>query len=329
MAMINSVIQNHIILFENNKLMAVFLIALAIGLMSVFKVKFSSSAGTSLFDFDNLHQKDNSVGTMFLYAAVTTLLISVPFTAAALRIFQTVFFQYEYLWALVPIIPVIAAALANLLVNSANIKAAPFKKILFIICAVALAGIIFVLGNKPAGSDKTDPIAKNKDYQKSIPVMEYLEAESLNHVNQELCILAPEGLTEYVHIYGSHVVTLFGKDLWDGYLTPYNYTLYSDDIMTLHNWSNLWDVYGTPYAIDFYTPVYAFEYPPETGLDPHVIGSPGYVQLARDMGIDAIVFAARANKDMTIIEHFETVNGLTRITIPCDETLEYYVYMLN
>lgn len=321
---VTNVFQNISAFLLSNKLLAIFFILVA----AEFIILLASKENKAPKEDKTISGRDVKIGKtgIVIYCIVASLMLMIPFTAMILRKFQTVFFQYEYLWALVPVVPVTAYLLVELYVSNIG----KIKKATLIACSLFIAAILLISGNRKTDDDRIDLDYSLQNYEKSVAVMEYLSNEADARGNNGFTILAPAELTEYIHIYCSNVKTLYGKDMWAGELAPYNYTVYPEDVNKLYSWTNLYNSYGTPYAWDFYTPVYSMYEDVQFAEDCGCIGSSSYVELARDQGVDAIIFPVRANIDNDAFVCFEETNALERVAITTGyNDLAFYVYFLN
>ncbi|MCR4618652.1 MAG: hypothetical protein K5669_10790 [Lachnospiraceae bacterium] len=247
-----------------------------------------------------------------IYCGIFSVLLLIPVTAFIFRQFQTVFYPYEYLWALVPVVPMISFVLVSMSTFLKELK----KSVAIVVC-VFVSAILFVCGSMGTytKADRDFPDLKGYDttYEEVIPVLDRLN--ELNGSSQDdFIILASPAVTEYAHFYSGDLKTLYGRDMWDGGLAPYNYTVYSDTVKDLYKWMLYEDSYGAVYLKE-YGDVSTFNYTDWNydALDAsdNPFGGITFVNKAAELGVKVIVFTVNEKTDLTAISHIEEVLGIS------------------
>lgn len=225
------------------------------------------------------------------YSAIAFLLMLFPFTALLLMQFQNVFYSYEYLWTIVPIIPIVAYFL-TIAPSMLSFKSRAQK----IIMSAAITAVLLFCGSMGIDSwtrNEMPAILNPVSYDEATPLINRLNEIASIDYNDDLTILAPNNITQYVH-YRGKIKTLYGKDMWDDRMAPYTYNNYPEDIKNLYTWICCCENYGTPYAFDEQFSCHSYEYTPEEleayAKEGTVIGGSQYVELAKNKGVDIIVF---------------------------------------
>lgn len=316
-----SSIQNYI---SNNHILAPLLLCLVFSLLLIF-IKIPASSEPA----NEVQTALNKQRGLLFYSLVSAILLLIPISVFILRKFQTVFFGYDYLWALVPIIPVTAFALTCM---SGFLKSIAKKKAAFV--CIAAAAILFICGSmgyfQYNEQDYPDLKVADTSFEESMPVLEKLESMAKGSA-EDFIILAPPSVTEYSRLYSGDIKTLFGRDMWNGSLAPYNYTVYSEEIKDLYYWMLYEDSYG---AIYYTTPraVTTFNY---EGLDydafdkdPESFGGINFIKRAKELGVSCIVFTINEKTDKAAITHIEEVTGLAGEFIKVEATYDEGYYIL-
>ncbi|MBR1860424.1 MAG: hypothetical protein IJ796_00975 [Lachnospiraceae bacterium] len=273
------------------------------------------------------------VGPLLLYGITISLLLCIPFTALVLRHFQTVFFSYSQLWAMVPVIPIIAAVFtcASTLLK----KLSKGKAIALTGLMLAIPILFFGIGSgKKTGDELTGQKEYEISYEEAIPVLERL-SEAASGRKNGLTILSTPAITEYSRQYSGNIKTIFGRDIWDGSLAAYNYTVYDSDHINLFHWLLYCDVYGCVYYLDSPLVITSLNY---TALDyealdndPGYLGGPALARLAKQKGVDAICFSLNEKTDTAGLEYIRQAMSADYeiIDVDTDYDTGYYIMYLN
>lgn len=379
--MIKSILSLWELYSTNNKLLGVFLLAVAVGLFAFFSFSISKN-NTKLTD-NGSHDKDQSRGISFykkivsvfpmlLFGACISILLIIPFSALLFRKMQTVFFDYAYLWVIVPIIPVVAFFLI-VFIDYLFDEASGVKPGIRIGALVLSAIGLLLCGSLGTNTWKYDDMPTKvyqDEYDASSPILTRLyelasdkaslgasiEASSgaseersdidiSANISNKLTILAPPNITEYIHFYCGNVATIYGRDMWDYSMRAFSYTEYPTEYKALYEWMNYCRDYDVIYVNGVNFPdSYSYRGSDETMYDfldsisslpvanstEFLSGSPAldssntassvpqmydnercifgglaYAQLAKDCGVDLIVFQATEKTDTAALDHIK------------------------
>ena len=203
---LNDALQGVIRYFQTNKLMVLFLAVLLAGWLAAKKV-----AG----------EKDNR---MLLYGLIMAVVLVCPVTAAAVLIYQTRFYDYEWAWSMVPVTAVIAYGAAWLLD-----KYFPKRKVLV---GVAVAAAVLALcGN--LGMLQTVSPTEAESRTDAQEILECMEGESsLTQKN----LWAPSNIMQEVRRQNGNILLIYGRDMWDEKAGAYDYDAYSEPIIQAYIW---------------------------------------------------------------------------------------------
>lgn len=177
-------------------------------------------------------KQGGSLSRLAVYGGMTAVLCILPPTAALLMIYQTKFYEYEWLWSLVP---VTAAGAAGAAVFAADMlkKWDRLKNICFnLVLITAVAVMVLMCGDMG-----------NDTWEKSLQPREKAVAESVLAAvkegagEEEICLWAPKDIMKYARAVGSDYVSLFyGRNMWDESLNAYTYDTYSLETRRAYLW---------------------------------------------------------------------------------------------
>lgn len=210
-------------------------------------------------------QQNDQGKLLFCYSCLTAVLAIVPITAVALMLYQTKFYDYEWIWSVVPLTAVIAAG-AACLVDSApwqidqkceNGKAGIFGKGKTVVFVLIMLGVLFLCGNR--GSDSAwnrgadlfggdylkeseeqarlilDKLAEIADTDDTEDISQAAEAQTAG-MFQDLMLWAPADILGSVRGIDGSVRVLYGRNMWEEALNAYSYDQYDEETITLYEW---------------------------------------------------------------------------------------------
>lgn len=187
---------------------------------------------------------------LFLYTTVLTVCCIVPATAAILMTYQTRFYDYEWIWSLVPVTVMIAYGITEFAAYTGDLAQKEYagrtrQRGLFLSGTGALAIVILLLcGGLGSNTWKVQPEAE-------VPIWaDRAECESVLSVltkqEPEACLLAPQSIMEYAMsfdrsipehtIHGQILRLPYGRNMWDKHLNAYSYDVYDKETEQLYQW---------------------------------------------------------------------------------------------
>lgn len=181
---------------------------------------------------------------VLLYASVTAAACIFPVTAALIMTWQTKFYDYEWIWTIVPVTAVIACGGVLFL---EWIGKGAWKRSQKVIAAVMLLCLVILCGRlgNPKWTVKDQAPERNR-------IASVLE-EARGGLGGELCLWAPREVIEQARTIDPEFVLLYGRNMWQGHLNAYSYDLYDQDRRDLYVWMVMIGRYGTldvPVATD-------------------------------------------------------------------------------
>ena len=184
--------------------------------------------------------RNKATMTLWLYTALAVLACICPLSALFLMKYQTAFYSYVWIWAVVPQTALIAWAAAEFLCGL-------WKKrtLTNLMATVILLGIVFLSGN---------PVSEwTKEQTAQIPVMdvtiqqnpetspwetlaslpEYRLAES---GEGSFTLWAPKEIMAAARAYSAEIYPVYGRSIWDASLGSYSYDTYATGQEDLYLW---------------------------------------------------------------------------------------------
>lgn len=166
---------------------------------------------------------------LFSYAAGMAVCCVVPVTAAILMAYQTRFYDYVWLWSLVPVTAVTAWAAAELTDKlQKELQPTDWKKS-FPVTALLLAVLMLSGG---LGKAIFNPVKEREERRLAQEII----TEAKERKEGELCLWAPQEIMAYVREFDGSVRLIYGRDMWDTSLGAYTYDTYSREISDLYVW---------------------------------------------------------------------------------------------
>ena len=184
--------------------------------------------------------RNKATMTLWLYTALAVLACICPLSALFLMKYQTAFYSYVWIWAVVPQTALIAWAAAEFLCGL-------WKKrtLTNLMATVILLGIVFLSGN---------PVSEwTKEQTAQIPVMdvtiqqnpetspwetlasltEYRLAES---GEGSFTLWAPKEIMAAARAYSAEIYPVYGRSIWDASLGSYSFDTYATGQEDLSLW---------------------------------------------------------------------------------------------
>lgn len=180
------------------------------------------------------------------FATLMLLLLLCPFSVKLLLLYQTPFYGYENLWALLPMTVVLAcaavAAVSKIsswyITERGRLRKAVSgrrERVYEALAAAVFALLLFFCGTMTSAKGLTE-----QDYDGDKLPKEAAEVFALLEISEgeDVFLLAPDDLAAWARIYSGHILLPYGRNLWEPELSAYTYDVYKGDMEELHNWVN-------------------------------------------------------------------------------------------
>lgn len=167
--------------------------------------------------------------TFLIYTTVTAVCCVLPPVAAGLMLYQTKFYDYQWIWSLVPMTAVIAYGAVCLLDDCwPGFRLSEWKRgvpVLILLLAVLLL-------SSGLGSNVPD----GEEIQKRAAAESTLEQVQAEMQGGKICLWAPAEILEYAREKDASIELLYGRNMWDEWLNAYAYDTYSEELVSLYQW---------------------------------------------------------------------------------------------
>lgn len=183
---------------------------------------------------------------LLIYTAVMTGLCILPVTAAMLMVYQTRFYDYQWIWSMVPMTLVTAEAAAVLLGKYwPDFPGSGWKKGLPV--TLLLLGILGLSGGMGIRSGNAGEAWNPKAEEKGrLWAEETLALVKEHFQGREIYLWAPGEIMEYAREADSGIRLLYGRNMWDPSLNAYSYDTFYQQEVSMAVWmSNVPETGGT------------------------------------------------------------------------------------
>ncbi len=177
-------------------------------------------------------RKERIQKRFLLYTTITTILCMIPFSAAIIMAYQTQFYDYKWIWSIVPMTIMLAFGGTVFLADCLE-RFQQSKVRMFVVCFSFLA--ILMLSTGIGGNQAENESQVLPKYNEVEGVLSQLPPEE-----QELDITlwAPKEIMEYTRIVRGDIKLLYGRNMWDGALNAYSYDEYLEGTKSCYQWMN-------------------------------------------------------------------------------------------
>ena len=177
---------------------------------------------------------------LWLYTVLTAVACICPVTALFLMKYQTAFYSYVWIWAVVPQTALIAWAAAELLCEL-------WKKrtLTNIMATLILLGIVFLSGNPVSEWTREQTVqipvmdvtiqqnSETSPWETLASLTEYRLTES---GDDSFTLWAPKEVMAAARAYSADIYPVYGRSIWDASLGSYSYDTYETGQEDLYLW---------------------------------------------------------------------------------------------
>lgn len=169
---------------------------------------------------------------LLVYTTVMAVCCICPLTAAMLMTYQTGFYDYQWIWSLVPLTIVIALGgtllRSELLQTYANGRAGKRRTIGITAAMLAVICLCAPLLQNTRNTQNT--VSGQAETAK---VLEFLLEDK---EDKEITLWAPRMIMEYVRTLDGNIRMPYGRNMWDPALNAYSYDTYGEAEESLYRW---------------------------------------------------------------------------------------------
>lgn len=180
------------------------------------------------------------------YGTVSAVCCTLPVTAAVLMLYQTRFYDYEWIWSIVPVTVVTAYTGTRVLAEHwQGFRREAWRKGLPVTAGLLAAA--FLCGN--LGGAEAERNSERARRAEAESILEIVRAEGSPEAAGEtteeavvvteggnVCIWAPRKVMEYARRLDSSILLPYGRDMWEGALGAYSYDTYSAEMENMYQW---------------------------------------------------------------------------------------------
>lgn len=166
---------------------------------------------------------------LFSYTVLMVFLCVIPATAAGLMLYQTRFYDYEWIWSLVPMTVVIAWCAVEFLSEYWRDFSPVQWKSGLPVTVLLLAVLALSSGLGQNGFDRK---AERENRQQAKEVL----SQVIERQGEDICLWAPRELLEFAREQSGSLRLLYGRNMWEEALNAYTYDTYSQEIQELYLW---------------------------------------------------------------------------------------------
>ncbi len=174
-------------------------------------------------------EKEKKQRALLLYTTAATVCCIVPVTAAFLMLYQTKFYDYEWIWSMVPVTAVTAYGLTLFLAGHWKEAQGNWRRGL----PVTLLLLMAMLFCGDLGGDMEARAETNAEKDEAYEVVGML---SERWSREDICLLAPQRILEYAREADGRLRLAYGRNMWDPWLNAYAYDTYDGKAEDLCQW---------------------------------------------------------------------------------------------
>lgn len=175
--------------------------------------------------YKNVKQKD-----FLIYTTVVTLFCILPVTAALLQLYQTRYYDYKWIWSIVPMTAMTGFAATLFMTEFLQKRYLGNQKRKIGAVALLITSLVFCGG---MGAKPWEDCGQQTERQQAERILANLRERMQE---RQICLWAPRNIVEYARVYDAGMQLLYGRDMWDLDLTAYSYDKYPGGIQDLYQW---------------------------------------------------------------------------------------------
>jgi len=166
-----------------------------------------------------------------LYTTIMTICCILPVTAALLMMYQTRFYDYEWIWSLVPVTAAIAYGSTVFLEERwGGFQVKQWRRgmpvTVLLLAAVLISGS---LGGEIGQAREGQKTERKQAYTVLQQVLELCP-------DGQICLWAPKEIMEYAREVDGRVILPYGRNMWDMSLNGFSYDTYDEGLIAMYRW---------------------------------------------------------------------------------------------
>jgi hypothetical protein len=182
------------------------------------------------------------IRTLYTYTGVMAVLCIFPLTAAVLMLYQTKFYNYEWIWGYVPQTCVLAVGAGGVLGLVWKKRYKTPDRIKAALITMMLAGVLLVSGSINVWNTEEES-TKKQSYDRTAALIENIK-DIENMADRTICLWAPEEIMAHAREYSAEITLAYGRNMWDNALNAYSYDTYTKEYEDMYQWMELLELCG-------------------------------------------------------------------------------------
>ena len=178
--------------------------------------------------------KQRKLKQFLLYSGVIIVLLMIPVSGMAFLIYQTRFYDYEWIWSCVPLTAILAWGIVTVIFEQIPSVGGTTGKSTKVVGFLAAAAILFMCGNRGVMQQvDTETLQSRQDGRE---ILEYLEKED---ILQGHIVWGPAKIMQYMRSHNGRVILFYGRDMWDAKAGAYDYDAYTEEEIACYEWMEI------------------------------------------------------------------------------------------
>lgn len=249
---------------------------------------------------------------ILIYATLITILCIVPVSAAALMLYQTRFYDYQWIWSYVPVNILIAYGGTVFLIGQWECYKQWWKRV-----GITAGMLVIMLLCSGLGDAFYDAGTQGREREEAQIVLEQLSEMT---EGQSVCLWAPKKLMASARAYDGEITLIYGRNMWDAALGAYSYDVYGKQEESLYLWMCNAEETG------------ALDYEPEVSEQTEIVAESDNgngvlygaecMQAAKEAGVNCILLPGQMQPEA--LQELSAVLSLQPVPLG-----EYYLFVLE
>lgn len=234
-----------------------------------------------------LHWKQENQRGLLRYGTVSALCCILPVTAVPLMLYQTRFYDYEWIWSIVPVTALTAYAGTRVMAEYwQGFRREAWRKGLPVTAGLLVVALL-CCGWNSGGVDRDGEKAWKEQTESVLEVIGAGRVEPSGNA-QNICIWAPHRMMEYARRLDGSILLPYGRNMWDEALGAYSYDTYPEDVEQMYLWMSVVEETCTEDDFDF-TEIILDE------MEEQQLSTGECMNTARQAGVDVLVLPENMN----------------------------------
>ena len=182
--------------------------------------------------YKRVKQKD-----FLIYTTAVTICSVLPVTAVLLALYQTRFYDYKWIWSIVPMTAMVGVAVTLFMTEFLQKLSKGNRKRRILTAVLLVTGLVFCGG---MGTKPWEGCGEQAERQQAEVLFAKLQERMQG---RQICLWAPRKVIEYARAYDAGIQLLYGRNMWDSELNAYSYDNYPEEFQNMYQWmeAEVWE----------------------------------------------------------------------------------------